>query len=147
MLTNQVCRERCFGLPLYSAIAREALAERLGLLRPQCLLLAQSGHEPLHCTCPPLGVNRTSTAAIPFGKFYRAFECIIFTGPLSSREQGSEGATLKIGAVLAEVGELIRSTAPIPRPKRGWGQYPAMNYSCSGKCKAAARANSSNCCG
>ena len=65
----------------------------------------------------PLGVNRTSTAAIPFGKFYRAFECIIFTGPLSSREQGSEGATLKIGAVLAEVGELIRSTARSPVPR------------------------------
>jgi hypothetical protein len=26
------CRVRCFGLPLYSANAREALAERLGLL-------------------------------------------------------------------------------------------------------------------
>ena len=26
------CRERCFGLPLYSAIAREALAGKLGLL-------------------------------------------------------------------------------------------------------------------
>ena len=27
-----VCRARCFGLPLCSAIAREALAQRLGLL-------------------------------------------------------------------------------------------------------------------
>ena len=26
------CRVRCFGLPLYNAIAREALAARLGLL-------------------------------------------------------------------------------------------------------------------
>jgi hypothetical protein len=26
------CRVRCFGLPLYSAAAREALTERLGLL-------------------------------------------------------------------------------------------------------------------
>ena len=26
------CRVRCFGLPLYNAIAREALAVRLGLL-------------------------------------------------------------------------------------------------------------------
>jgi len=30
--THFWCRVRCFGLPLYSAIAREALAERLGLL-------------------------------------------------------------------------------------------------------------------
>jgi hypothetical protein len=27
------CRERCFGLPLFNANAREALTERLGLLR------------------------------------------------------------------------------------------------------------------
>jgi hypothetical protein len=30
--THFWCRVRCFGLPLYSAIAREALAKRLGLL-------------------------------------------------------------------------------------------------------------------
>jgi len=30
--TKLPCRVRCFGLPLYSAMAREALAERLGLL-------------------------------------------------------------------------------------------------------------------
>src|SRR5262252_4499119 len=30
--TSFRCRVRCFGLPLYGAMAREALAERLGLL-------------------------------------------------------------------------------------------------------------------
>jgi hypothetical protein len=52
-------------LPLYSAIAREALAERLGLLRPQCPLLAQSGHAELHCTRPLLGVSRTLFKEVP----------------------------------------------------------------------------------
>ena len=31
--SSHLCRERCFGLPLYNANAREALTERLGLLR------------------------------------------------------------------------------------------------------------------
>ena len=35
----------------------------------QCPLLAQSGHTELHCTCPLLGVKRTSHGHVPMSAF------------------------------------------------------------------------------
>ena len=54
-------RLRCFGSPLYNAIAREAVAARVGCALPGIatrVCLGLSGHALLHCTCPLYGLKK-----------------------------------------------------------------------------------------
>src|SRR5262249_62051558 len=78
--------------------ARLIYAQKLFRLRAEpegsgCLLLAQSGHRLVHCTCPLLGVKRTTQADIYSGLAAKMFfrpsvaQCservFVFTGLVS----------------------------------------------------------------